>query len=113
MKYLATINVPGYMPMDDDPPVFDTAKQAWRYLFKERESAEDCFPLDSDGLESGEYSDTWTALRYIAYGEHKHGNRFEDWPTNPDGTGVVYGDTPGYIGDHDLGLAYHVSLMED
>ena len=30
-----------------------------------------------------------------------------------DGTGTIYGDTPWYDGDNDLGHAYSVALMED
>lgn len=110
--YLATINVPGYLPQDDKPPVFDTAEEAWEYLADERELQEDDFPNWEGDSGLGEYSSTLGTLRYIANGEHEHGNPHEDTPTNLDGTGTVHGDTPGYDGDHDLGLAYCVSLAE-
>lgn len=112
MTYLAIMNVPGYLPMEDEPPTFDTAQEAWSYLADEREQGEDAEPLDADGTESGEYSDTHRILRYIASGEHLHGDPNEDWPTNPDGTGVVYGGTPGSTSEHDLGIAYSVVLAE-
>lgn len=38
-RYVATINVPGYLPMDDDPPVFDSAREAWQYLVGEVDRA--------------------------------------------------------------------------
>lgn len=28
-NYVAIINTPGYSPMDDDPPVFDNARDVW------------------------------------------------------------------------------------
>lgn len=83
--FLATINTPGYLPWDDEPPVFESNAEAWEYLAGERRFQED------DG-----YSETVEILeRYAAEG---HG---ED---------TVYGDTPGYEGSHDLGLAYSVSV---
>jgi hypothetical protein len=106
-RYVATINVPGYLPMDDEPPVFDTAAEAWSYLASERERDEDDFADDS------EYSDTVTYLRYSAGNEVQYGSPHEDYPLNPDGTGTIYGDTPGYDGSHDLGLAYSVTAVEE
>jgi hypothetical protein len=104
--YLATINTPGYLPMDDDRHVFTDPRDAWAYLASERERAED--QTDSD---MGEYSDTWRILGYIASGEHRHGNPCEDWPTAADGTGSVRGDTPGREDSaYDLGEAYSVTL---
>ena len=112
-QYVATINTPGYLPTDDEPAVFDTAQEAWEYLADERERAEDDAVYSDDDPEAYEYSDTLTTLRYIAGDEHEHGNPREDYPTNVDGTGTVYGNTPGYSGDHDLGMAYSVSLVEE
>jgi hypothetical protein len=107
--FLATVNVPGYLPMDDDPPTFDTAREAWACLASGREAWEDDFP-DDEPL--GEYSDTVGYLHYAASEEHVPGSLNEDWPLNEDGTGVIYGATPGYEGDHDLGLAYCVSVAQ-
>lgn len=110
--YAATINVPGYLPQNDDLLMFDSVGEAWRYLAMERETDEDQFEdwAGDNGL--GEYSSTVATLRYIGSDEHEHGNPHEDWPTAADGTGTVYGSTPGYEGDHDLGLAYSVSTAE-
>lgn len=68
-RYVATINTPDYMPWDDDPPVFDTANEAWEYLASERERAEDSADWPDDSEEQFEYTDTLAALRYIASGE--------------------------------------------
>jgi hypothetical protein len=96
-RYVATINVPGYLPMDDDPPVFDTAADAWGYLVAERERAEEDVAYDDD-----EVSDCLADLRRIAESA-SYGLRF----------GTAYGGTPGYEGEHDLGLAYSVMVAED
>lgn len=96
-KYLATINVPGYLPMDDDPPVFDTAREAWEHLQWERMRGEDEIP--------GDYSETVAEL-----------GRWADprWPvTEHERCGTVYAPTPGYEGDHDLGLAYCVTAIDE
>lgn len=110
MKYLATINVPGYLPMDDDPPTFDTARDAWQYLAEERQRAEDD-ALDLSvgfGEQDEGYSATVNTMERLAEGDFQ-----PEFGVNDDGTGWVHGDTPGYDGDHDLGLAYHVSIVED
>jgi hypothetical protein len=106
MVYVATVNVPGYLPMTDEPTVFDSASQAWAFLADERERDE-----DTGNPDALEYSDTLETLRYLGSDDHEHGNPCEDHPTNADGTGTVYGDTPGYTGRHDLGMAYCVSLV--
>lgn len=95
--YVATINVPGYLPMADEPAVFDTAREAWEYLCEERERSEDDF-------EGEDYSDTVTKLRRWAA---------NDMVCDFEKVGTIYGDTPGYEGDHDLGLAYSVAETYD
>jgi hypothetical protein len=90
-RYVATINIPGYLPMDDDPPVFETPQAAWSYLADERERGE-------DETEGEEYSDTHRALVALAMAA----------PGTPGLIGTVYGDTPGSDSPHDLGLAYSV-----
>lgn len=108
-KYVATINTPGYLPQDDEPPVFDTAHEAWAYLESERERSER--DATDDGLIVA--SECLTELRRLA--EIAPGSvaaqsvHTPDW----DGIGTVYGSTPGYDGSHDLGLAYCVTLSED
>lgn len=104
-KYVATINVPGYLPQDDDPAVFDTAREAWQYLAEERERGEDVAELLDATL-------TLVGLNRIVMASRWQNGTPTDLGLNPDGTGTVYGDTPGYDGDHDLGLAYNVTLAE-
>lgn len=100
--YVATINVPGYMPMDDEPPTFETAREAWEYLAEEREREEDD-ALDTES--DAPYSETVTELR-------RHAS--DKWLVcDFERVGTVYGDTPGYDGSHDLGLAYSVSAVEE
>jgi hypothetical protein len=36
-QYVATVNTPGYLPEDDEPAVFETARDAWEYLAEEVE----------------------------------------------------------------------------
>jgi len=95
MRYIATVSVPGYLPMDDDPPVFGTPGEAWSYLADERRESEDAAMGDYYGIVP--VTDTVKALDIAAQGT---------------ATGTVYGPTPGYDGDHDLGLAYTVSPAE-
>jgi hypothetical protein len=92
MMFVATINVPGYLPMDDEPPMFETAAEAWQYLADERDYGEDQAEFtEADPTRVG---DVAADLRKM------------------DGTGTVYGFTPGYEGEHDLGLAYSVTAVE-
>jgi hypothetical protein len=112
--FAAIINTPGYLPQDDEPPTFETAKEAWAYLADERQRAEDDATVDTDtGLDIFEYTDTLTGLRYLASAEHQPGNLREDWITHANGTGNVYGNTPGRSSDRDLGLVYSVIIAED
>jgi hypothetical protein len=99
--YVATVNVPGYLPMDDEPPTFDTASEAWSYLAEQLRENEDQLDLPGDS-----YSGTVLELEA------------NSMQTMADGTpynfrGTVYGPTPGYDGDHDLGLAYSVDIAEN
>ena len=94
MLYVATVNVPGYLPEDDEPPQFETTREAWEYLADERERDEDAAADGTDGT----YSDVVDTLRTYAIDAH--------------GTGTVYGPTPGSDSPHDLGLAYCVSVAE-
>jgi hypothetical protein len=98
-RYVATVNVPGYLPMDDDPPTFDDPASAWAWLEEERAEQESAAILDG-----GEYavSDCLATLR-ATVSSVRHGAS----------VGTVYGPTPGYDGDHDLGLAYSVSVAEE
>lgn len=101
-RFLATINVPGYLPMDDDPPVFDTPTEAWEYLAAERRCEEDEGPNFFDG--PGPYSETV--------------DRLDAWASAGHGPDFFIGDTPGYdhsdpAHDHDLGLVYTVTEVDD
>lgn len=108
MKYLATVNIPGYLPQDDEPPTFDTAREAWEYLADERERDE--LPDDLNHL-----SRTWREL--YALGMLDDPEHTQRWIAvlglDPDGTGTIYGPTPGYDGQHDLGLAYSVTRIDE
>lgn len=114
MQYIATISTPGYLPdSDEPPPVFDTATEAWTYLWEERQRhIEEAYDgeADPDGNPWGEDEclDILGANVSCASGMHT-----EPYPgCLPDGTGTVTGPTPGYDGDHDLGLAYTVTAAE-
>ena len=105
-RYVATINTPGYLPMDDDPPVFDCIADAWEYLADERRRAEEDLACD-ETCEEGptcqwgythDLSDTYTTLLEQA---------------KLATLGTEYGDTPGYHGSHDLGMAYSVDVAEE
>jgi hypothetical protein len=100
MKYSATMNTPGYLPWsDEDPPVFDTPGEAWGHLADERRVQEDNAPFDDTSPTADTYSDTVDTLDAYASANH--------------GEGTVYGDTPGHDSDHDLGVAYSVSVVEE
>jgi hypothetical protein len=93
MRYVATVNVPGYLPMDDDPPVFDTPREAWQHHVAEVERSWDDYPEDANGA----CVEAHTALHNLDQSQ----------------PGTVYAPTPGYDGDHDLGLAYCVTEFEE
>lgn len=110
MVYLATVNTPGYLPENDHPSTFESALEAWEYLLAEREHGED--DTYDESSPSG-YSETHAFLaRVVAALSMQSEAEIARCGLNDDGTGVVYGGTPGYEGDHDLGLAYVVSLTE-
>lgn len=115
MRYVATINTPGYLPDTDmPPPTFDTAKEAWEYLATERERAEDEAEYPDGSPLEFEYSDDVMVLHYLGREEHEPGNPHEDVCIDPDGTGSYAAATPGREEDeHDLGLVYSVTLVEE
>lgn len=93
--YDAIINTPGYLP-EGDILSFDTAREAWAYLADElRRQEDELIPGDS-------YSDTVLTLEAKAGATTADGSPYEQ-------QGTVYGPTPGYDGEHDLGVAYTVS----
>jgi hypothetical protein len=100
--FSTAINTPGYMPWDDSTTEFDTAREAWDYLLDSRRDQEDDAIMAGLGTGDG-YSETLNRLEQAADGQ------WDDLGLDPlDGQGTIYGDTPGYDGDHDLGLAYSV-----
>lgn len=113
--YVATINVPGYLPMDDDPPTFETAAEAWWYLYHERCQAELDAPCDlcDDTMSHGPCGDcdddSETARELSKRARWASSGLVCDF----EAVGSVHGPTPGYRGDHDLGLAYSVTELED
>lgn len=104
--YVATINVPGYLPMDDDPPTFETAQEAWRYLWDERNEA---IGNVYDG-EADPDGDPWSEDSCL---DELSKRAAEEWMVADfERVGTVYGSTPGGA-MHDLGLAYCVTVAED
>lgn len=91
-QYVATVNIPGYLPMDDDPPVFDTAGEAWQYLVSEVDRLWDEYPAD----ENGACLEAHTLMHNVDHSA----------------PGTVIASTPGYTGMHDLGMAYSVAVWE-
>lgn len=90
MKYVAIINTPGYLP-DTEPEEFATETEAWAHLFEARMTDEAY--ADPDHSLS---SETQRALV---------------WRVANGGTGTITGPTPGYDGEHDLGVAYTVDVV--
>lgn len=112
MPYTATMNTPGYLPWDDDPPVFDSASEAWSYLADARREQEDAMfnpEMGDSTVNDAPYTDTVDQLDAYSGAE----------PTGEgNGTGTVYGWTPGYSGistglHYDLGIAYSVTEVEE
>lgn len=93
MQYVATINTPGYLPDSDDPPTFDTPRDAWQHLVSEVDRFWDDFPEDTNGA----CVDAHSQMHNIDQSK----------------PGVVNAATPGYEGDHDLGVAYCVTDVTD
>lgn len=111
MRYIAVSNVPGYLPMDDEPSEFDNPRDAWAHLVELRErDEENGFDLASEAPRDAA---VLQALRTFASAEHRDGDQTGEFRTNADGTGSIYGCTPGYDGNHDLGLVYSVMIAEE
>ena len=95
IMFVAIINVPGYVSEQLELPEFDTITEAWEYLRDERLRDLEDLMNDEDDYVEDQCADE---LEGMAYDEPK--------------LGTVYGPTPGYDGDHDLGLAYSVVRQE-
>ena len=100
MPYLPTVNTPGYQPMDEDPPVFETAAEAWTYLAEDRAEALSALENVSPDLRTHAL---WSAA--------SDARRRDDGDPASCGS-LIAAHTPGYEGDHDLGIAYTVTLIE-
>lgn len=85
--YLATVNIPGYLPMSDDPATFETAREAWDYLAHERMRGEE----DGDP-EVDEWSETCDKL--IALSLRSDSGQGTVWGPSPDRRGATAWD-PG------------------
>jgi hypothetical protein len=117
--YVATVNTPGYLPWADEPAVFESAQDAWSYLAEERQRGEDSAAMVNDAYADQPYSDTFETLAALGHAARTASDvteynavvyGTESAPdTTANGEGTVNGDTPGYDGDHDLGLAYSVA----
>jgi hypothetical protein len=88
VTYLAVYNVPGYSPEMAAIP-FDTADEAWEYLWGEHDLA--LFNVGQDVPAA--HVEAFAAARKAGHGS-------------------VTLPTPGYTGDHDLGVAYTVERFE-
>ena len=91
--YAAIQNVPGYLPMDDEPPTFETARDAWQYLVGEIERSWDEDPDDANGA----HIEAHTQLPHLDQSQ----------------PGAIHAPTPGDDGSHDLGMAYCVVEIDD
>lgn len=116
--FTALINVSGDIPMNDDPPEFETAREAWEYLADERERHEkDGNPTGSDGGIPGRFTTPLDKMRRIALAAQWNDDMIirpggvSEWPVNVWGVGYVWGDTPGCDGDNDPGLIYSVVVV--
>jgi hypothetical protein len=111
-RFTAVISVPGEMTTEETLPTFDTAQEAWAYLAKERREAEDERSVYVDGLPCEEYSSAVDVLDYLASddGQAVYGDPLALQVIGADGTGVIVAPTPGYDGEHDVGVSYTVAL---
>lgn len=102
--FVATINGPGYQPMDDDPPLFGTALEAWQYLKNERARLE----REEWFLWQREYSQTDHCL-------WREVNRCEQvgHVCSEECCGTIDGPIPGTDSDDDPSLVYSVSYTFD
>lgn len=107
--FVATINIPGYLPDDTDPPTFETAREAWEYLTEERQRYEEDLP-------EPEWSDTANDLMAAAHSNAWDGERFiaEVWDIDRNGEGFIWGASsdPERDSAYDLGYVYSVTKAE-
>ncbi len=109
MRYVAIVNVPGYLPTDDEPPTFDTISEAWWHLYHER-CAEERDAINETGLcdncgepyDDGHDDDSETGKDLAKMAK----------AVEPE-AGTVWGPTPCFVGISDLGWSYTVQPLED
>lgn len=111
-RFVAIVNTPGYLPQDDEPATFDTPREAWQYLRDEH--AMSWNDVDVPGDPDGPLPEPWRSQYQSADEELAKRVRWAESGLVCDfeAVGTVYVSTPGYDGDHDLGLAYTVALEE-
>ncbi|MBG6106577.1 hypothetical protein [Frigoribacterium sp. CG_9.8] len=85
--FSAIINTPGYLSEQEEVPLFDTAREAWKYL--ETEYQQQC-----DGIDA--YARPRSILQFATA-----------WQQNV--SGYVYTSTPGIGHDNDLGRVFSVT----
>lgn len=103
--YMATINTPGYLPEDDDPPVFDTASEAWTWLADERQTWE--IDMEPDEHYSMDDPDRFELSEVVADLREQAAVTAEEIPTVME---CLWGHSVGRRGDpHDLGQSYCVT----
>jgi hypothetical protein len=95
--FIATVNTPGYLP-EGEPGYFTSATEAWDWLRGERYDALDDAEVDPDT------DATVATLRSLS-----DGLLWDELGEEVSGAGSVGGTTPGYDGDHDLGVVYSVT----
>lgn len=98
--YVAYVNVPGYLPMADEPFSAETPETCWEWLAAERrrdlDHAAPDHPDPDEAADQGE-ADMMDKMAEGEYPAEWHGQR----------TGTMWAHTPGGL-IHDLGLAYTV-----
>lgn len=92
IHYAAIQTTPGYLPTEDNPAAFNNTRDAWQYLVSKVDRAWDENPED----ENGACIEAHTRMHSQDQSQ----------------TGTIYAPTPGYVGDHDLGVAYSVVACE-
>lgn len=102
--FVATINNPGYLPNEIDPPTFDNVQDAWSYLAAVQKDNED-FDI-ADGIYD-EYSEYVNMLESAGRGTM---DDYANLGLSEDGTGSIYVETN--VNWHNLGLVYSVSEVE-
>lgn len=110
MKYSATIHSPGCLP-EAEPVEFDTAQEAWEYLYDDREVDQDqIWAVGESAQEEQSILESDTTLDTLR-------RRASDkWLVcDFERVGSVWGPTPGHTANDpwDRGLVYSVDPIEE